>query len=189
MFQEYREHLLERALQCLIGAGGDFKHENILEQNNNKTTKISQESNNLRSQSSDKLQCKEQDQNSDNGNNDNIVENNNNINGNITNGSQISDVLNYTKLLLDSLTLDTPIQTQNAINLLNLNNNNALCNDPLSYWWANLFNVAAYWLLGEDEQAEKLYQVINKIPSELFHSKDLIPVALLAAFNVKMAMR
>lgn len=116
--RDYRQHLLERALQCLIGVGmakNDVKIE-------------SDDSQNLST-------------------------------------SQISDVLSYTKLL-----------------------NGCSADDPLSAWWSNLLSTAAYWLLGDDIEADKFHQVIQKMPKNFNGGEKSLPVALISVFNAKKSL-
>lgn len=115
--RDYRQHLLERALQCLIGVG-TTKNE----------VKIDDVSQNLST-------------------------------------SQISDVLSYTKLLI------------------------GCCDDdPLSAWWSNLLSSAAYWLLGDDMEAEKYHQLIQKLPRNFIGGEKSLPVALISVFNAKKSL-
>lgn len=99
IFQEYREHLLEKAIKCLVGSG---------------YTK-------LESKSVNKTNCNNQDKASktpdtDDSGNENNENGEDNQNSNINNfsGSQISDVLNYTQLLMDSLNIEKPMVTFNS---------------------------------------------------------------------------
>lgn len=79
--------------------------------------------------------------------------------------SQISDVLSYTKLL------------------------NGCCDDdPLSAWWSNLLSTAAYWLLGDDVEAEKFHQSIQKMPKSFMGREKSLPVALISVFNAKKSL-
>jgi len=116
--RDYRHHLLERALQCLIGVGS-AKNEVKID---------SDDSQNLST-------------------------------------SQISDVLSYTKLLI------------------------GCCDDdPLSAWWSNLLSTAAYWLLGDDVEAEKYHQLIQKMPKNFTGGEKSLPVALISVFNAKKSL-
>lgn len=124
VMRDYREHLLERALQCLVGAGsGTGPPKAKTESNGNGTATTGQQ---------------QQQQT-----------------------SQISDVLTYTQLLADS------------------------SQDYLSLWWSNLLSTAAYWLLGEDAEAEKLYDGVLNVPASLLGSTDRIAEVLLASFVAK----
>ena len=39
--------------------------------------------------------------------------------------------------------------------------------DDISRWWASVLDVAAYWLSGDDEQAENLYRIVDVLPVQL----------------------
>lgn len=64
--------------------------------------------------------------------------------------------------------------------------NKKLCNlgfqDDVARWWTGVVGVAAYWLLGEDNQAEKLYANVEAIPESLVTLNDPLPKAVLATF-------
>lgn len=124
VMRDYREHLLERALQCLVGAGGS----NVT---GNGAPKAKTESNGQTPTAT------------------------------VQQPSQISDVLTYTQLLADS------------------------SQDYLSLWWSNLLSTAAYWLLGEDGEAEKLYDHVLSVPASLSGNADRIAEVLLASFVAK----
>lgn len=116
--RDYRQHLLERALQCLIGVG-TTKNEVKIDSDNNQNLST----------------------------------------------SQISDVLSYTKLLIGCSD-----------------------DDPLSAWWSNLLTTAAYWLLGDDEEAEKYHKLIQKMPKSFCGGDKSLPVALISVFNAKKSL-
>ncbi|GAB6033075.1 Sterol regulatory element-binding protein 1 [Chamberlinius hualienensis] len=61
------------------------------------------------------------------------------------------------------------------------------CSDPVNQWWASVVGVATYWLLGEDEQAEELYQAIEAMPKQLQETEDPLPKAVLMAFKARHA--
>lgn len=113
--RDYRQHLLERALQCLIGVGA--------------------------------------------------AKNDVKIDSDTSDTSQISDVLSYTKLLIGCSD-----------------------DDPLSAWWSNLLSTAAYWLLGDDVEAEKYHQLIQKMPKSFIGDDKSLPVALIRVFNAKKSL-
>lgn len=113
--RDYRQHLLERALQCLIGVG--------------------------------------------------TARNEVKIDSDASETSQISDVLSYTKLLIECSD-----------------------DDPLSAWWSNLLSTAAFWLLGDDSEAEKYHQLIQKMPKSFAAIENSLPVALIRVFNAKKSL-
>ena len=59
--------------------------------------------------------------------------------------------------------------------------------DELAHWWAGVVGVAAYWLLGEDSQAERLYPRVETLPELLNKQTDPLPRAVLAAFRSRRA--
>lgn len=118
VMKDYREHLLERALQCLCGAGHVKDNVAAVKQmKSDDTTNMAT--------------------------------------------TQISDVLCYTELL------------------------NGCGQDSLSMWWSNLLSIAAYWVLGEDQEAEKMYCSVENIPKILEEYSDTLPKALQRAFVAK----
>lgn len=127
VMRDYREHLLERALQCLVGAGSSGS-------SNTSGTAMPAKSK---------------------------PESNSSTSASVQPSSQIDDVLTYTQLLADC------------------------SQDYLSLWWSNLLSTAAYWLLGEDAEAEKLYANVLNVPQSLIENKDRIAAVLLAAFMAK----
>lgn len=54
--------------------------------------------------------------------------------------------------------------------------------DEIAHWWTSVVGVAGYWLLGEDNQAEKLYASVEAIPESLASLSDPLPRAVLATF-------
>jgi hypothetical protein len=59
--------------------------------------------------------------------------------------------------------------------------------DELAHWWSGVVGVAAYWLLGEDSQAERLYARVETLPECLNEMTDPLPRAVLAAFRSRRA--
>lgn len=47
--------------------------------------------------------------------------------------------------------------------------------------------VAAYWLLGDDAQAERLYAQVDALPDSLVQSEEPLGKAVLAAFRLRRA--
>ena len=43
--------------------------------------------------------------------------------------------------------------------------------DESANWWANVVSVAVYWLMGDDENAERCYSLIDSFPKKL-HSTE-----------------
>lgn len=139
VMKQYREYLLYKALQYLVGAGGKFR------QSNSGNTNSS--GNNVEQESQQKS------------------ENAPPSAPNLRSGSLISDVLNYTILLNDTLTDDNQ--------------------DELIKWWCSILTVAAYWLLGEDSQAKELYYIADILPKQLDLEGESLPKALNSVFKAK----
>jgi hypothetical protein len=59
--------------------------------------------------------------------------------------------------------------------------------DELAHWWSGVVGVAAYWLLGEDSQAERLYTRVETLPECLNEMTDPLPLAVLTAFRSRRA--
>lgn len=43
--------------------------------------------------------------------------------------------------------------------------------DESSAWWAAVVSVAVYWLIGDDENAERSYPMVDSFPKKLQHSE------------------
>jgi sterol regulatory element-binding transcription factor 1 len=59
--------------------------------------------------------------------------------------------------------------------------------DELAHWWSGVVGVAAYWLLGDDAQAERLYPRVETLPECLYKLTDHLPRAVLTAFRSRRA--
>ncbi|GLV35496.1 Sterol regulatory element binding protein [Carabus blaptoides fortunei] len=88
--------------------------------------------------------------------------------------TQTSDVLTYVQLLMENVTTDIPA-------LFNHSTTHSY-QDEIAHWWSGVVGVAAYWLLGEDSQAERLYARVEALPESLATLSDPLPRAVLAAF-------
>ena len=62
------------------------------------------------------------------------------------------------------------------------------CQDELSVWWSNILSIAAYWLLGEETEAEQIYEKVDDVPKLLLDKADTLPRVLKAAFEAKKAL-
>ncbi|KAL1379941.1 hypothetical protein pipiens_014548 [Culex pipiens pipiens] len=98
-------------------------------------------------------------------------------------GCQISNVLHFTELLNNCLSVERAPTTFDKCVL-----GENCCQDRLAHWWSSLLSIAAHWLLGEDSEAERLYPHIENIPPEMSKSEDTLPKALFAAFNAKRSL-
>lgn len=59
------------------------------------------------------------------------------------------------------------------------------CDNPLTIWWADLFCIDALWLLGDDNNAEKLFDSVRKVPKTLLHSKDTLAKSVIIIICAK----
>lgn len=167
--KDYREHLLEKAIHCLVGSGNK--------------SEVAKES---------KVKCRKEKKTpepsaevSEASPNSSADENDGNENENVLNGTTISDVLIYTKLVSHSMSADKPIQF--ADKYKNIDDQD-LCDDRLALWWSSLLSVAAYWLLGEDNLAEKLYPLIEKLPADFNGLDNNLPKGLFAAYTARKGL-
>lgn len=164
--KEYREHLLEKAIHCLVGSATYNKNEVLKEstvKSRAKEAKAAPEPVEGSANSS-------ADESSDGNENERFIK-----------GSQISDVLSFTKLVAHSMSADKPIQFDDKIK----DGQQEWCEDRLAEWWSSLLSVAANWLLGEDKTAEKFYALIEKWPSDFTGLENSLPKALFAAYNAR----
>ncbi|KAG5680838.1 hypothetical protein PVAND_010320 [Polypedilum vanderplanki] len=170
--KEYREHLLEKAIHCLVGSGTYSKNELSKESNDKRRTK---ESKKQMTESGETSQNSSADEGSDGNENERFIK-----------GSQISDVLTFTKLVTHSMSADKPIQFDDKISMRD--GQTEWCDDRLAQWWSSLLTVATYWLLGEDKIAEKYYHFIEKWPADFIGLENSLPKALFAAYNARKGL-
>ncbi|XP_069702898.1 sterol regulatory element-binding protein 1 [Periplaneta americana] len=100
--------------------------------------------------------------------------------------TQTSDVLTYVQLLMENA-IATGNQSEASPALTSTNIQVASSEDELAHWWSAVVGVAAYWLLGEDTQAERLYPRVETLPETLNKLTDPLPRAVLAAFRSRRA--
>ncbi|XP_066999695.2 sterol regulatory element-binding protein 1 [Anabrus simplex] len=96
--------------------------------------------------------------------------------------TQTADVLTYVQLLMENaiaMGTTTSFSSSN-IHVPNLE-------DEMAHWWSGVVGIAAYWLLGEDSQAERLYPRVEMLPESLDLLNDPLPRAVLAAFRSRRA--
>lgn len=161
MMRDYRENLLQKSIQCLVGSGQiSRKHANAA---------FSQQS-----QNEEKSTTK--DDQSDGGKPSTPA-------SYPYSGCQISNVLHFTELLNNCLSVE---RFAAPFDKCVFGGN--CCQDRLAHWWSSLLSIAAHWLLGEDSEAERLYPHVENLPPELANSEDALPKALFAAFHAKRAL-
>lgn len=167
ILRDYREHLLEKAIQCLVGSGSSSKNEVSKESTGKcrrKEVKEVMESEASPNSSAD-------DEASDSADGERPFKR-----------SQISDVLSYAELIMHSMSVEKPVQFADKISSL------IECEDRLAQWWCSLLSVAAFWLLGEDNSAERLYSFIEKWPAEFTGTENNLPKSLFAAWNARKGL-
>jgi sterol regulatory element-binding transcription factor 1 len=168
----YREHLLEKAIHCLVGSG-TYKNELSKDSNIKRRGKESNKS--PPTESGETSQNSSADEGNDGNENERFIK-----------GSQISDVLTFTKLVAHSMSADKPIQFDDKISMRD--GQPEWCDDRLAEWWSSLLSVATYWLLGEDKQAEKYYHLIEKWPTDFTGLENSLPKALFAAYSARKGL-
>ncbi|XP_055614165.1 sterol regulatory element-binding protein 1 isoform X2 [Uranotaenia lowii] len=173
MMRDYRENLLQKSIQCLTGSGQiSRKHANAAFNQQSQATNAPETNVNSKSDSA-------KDDQSDSGKASMP------ISSYPYSGCQISNVLHFTALLKDCLSLEnrTGIVTFDSCVL-----RGNCCQDRLAHWWSSLLSIAACWLLGEDQEAERLYSHIENLPPELANGSETLPKALFSAFHAKRAL-
>lgn len=166
--KDYREHLLEKGIHCLVGSGN--KSEVSKE---SKVKCLKQKEKEPQSEGSEASPNSSADEGGDGNENERFIK-----------GSTISDVLSYTQLVNHSMSADKPIQFADKKDI----DGQDWCEDRLAQWWSSLLSVAAYWLLGEDSSAEKLYHLIEKWPAEFNGLECNLPKALFAAYTSRKGL-
>lgn len=170
VLRDYREHLLEKAIQCLVGSGSS-KNEVSKEPSAKCTRKEPKHS-----PESEASPSSSADEGSDGAEGERSFK-----------GSQISDVLSFAELIMHSMSVEKPVKFAHKVLSLK-DGRKLLCEDRLAQWWCSLLSVAAYWLLGEDHAAEKLYSFIEKWPEEFTGLENNIPKSLFAAWNARKGL-
>lgn len=172
VLRDYREHLLEKSIQCLVGSGSNTnevsKNKSSSKCSNRKEPKHAPESEASPNSSADEA--------SDGADGERSFK-----------GAQISDVLSYAELIMHSMACEKPVQFADKVLSLK-DGHKMLCEDRLAQWWCSLLSVAAYWLLGEDNAAEKHYSFIEKWPEEFTGLENNLPKSLFAAWNARKGM-
>lgn len=100
--------------------------------------------------------------------------------------TQTADVLTYVQLLMEnSVKTGTEMEKTASFNSTNIQVSNFA--DETAHWWSAVLGTAAYWLLGEDNQAERLYARVEALPEALGKLNDPLPKAIIAAFRARRA--
>lgn len=173
MMRDYRENLLQKSIQCLVGSGQISRKHVEAAFAQQPQMQASAEPNGAPSSK------------------DSMIKDDQSDNGKPSapsasypySGCQISNVLHFTQLLKDSLSVENQPVTFDRCLI-----SGSCCQDRLAHWWSSLLSIAAHWLLGEDADAERLYLHIENLPPELAKEEDTLPRALFAAFQAKRAL-
>ncbi|GLG96286.1 uncharacterized protein GBIM_03088 [Gryllus bimaculatus] len=100
--------------------------------------------------------------------------------------TQTADVLTYVQLLMEnSVNTGTQIEKTTSFNSSNIHVSSFV--DETAHWWSAVLGTAAYWLLGEYNQAERLYARVEALPEALEKLNDPLPKAIIAAFRGRRA--
>lgn len=175
VLRDYREHLLEKAIQCLVGSGSSKNEVSKDSSSSSSEVKCSRKEV-KHSPESETSPGSSGDEASDTPDGERSFK-----------GLQINDVLSYTELIMHSMSVEKPVKFADQVALLK-DGQQVLCEDRLAQWWCSLLSVAAYWLLGEDHAAEKLYSFIEKWPVEFTGLENNLPKSLFAAWNARKGM-
>lgn len=55
--------------------------------------------------------------------------------------------------------------------------------DRVAHWWSCVIAIAAYWMLGDDTQAEQLYDTVENIPKQI--ASDALVKAIFSAYQCR----
>jgi hypothetical protein len=90
--------------------------------------------------------------------------------------TKIPDVLSYVQLIMENSVLYDLEAHKSSVKIIGFE-------DQVAYWWSCVIAVAAYWILGDEIQAEQLYDNIEHVPERIAH--DPIVKAVFAAFHCR----
>ena len=48
--------------------------------------------------------------------------------------------------------------------------------DDVSWWWGSVVGIAAHWLAGDDDAANKLYPTVDCLPKALANTESVFQV-------------
>lgn len=121
---------MEKAIQCLVGASKTKHRAN--KQNNQPTNQQIVETSENGDVSND-----------ENGSTNDVTNDQQNPSSNFATGTQISDVLIFTQLLMDSMAVEKPVKFDDQTYLVNDHGDDR--QDRLAHWWCCMLSMAAYW--------------------------------------------
>ncbi|KAL1509606.1 hypothetical protein ABEB36_004316 [Hypothenemus hampei] len=87
--------------------------------------------------------------------------------------TDLNDALTYLELLNDNTVVDAVAVFKTG---------EIVYKDYVAEWWGTFISIACYWLLQENEKAEKLYKKLENVPETLTSLNDPLPNAILAAY-------
>lgn len=90
--------------------------------------------------------------------------------------TKIPDVLSYVQLIMENSILYDLETHKSSVKVIGFE-------DQVAYWWSCVIAVAAYWILGDDVQAEQLYSTVEQVPERIAH--DPLVRAIFAAFQCR----
>ena len=101
----------------------------------------------------------------------------NSLNGDqVLRKTKIPDVLPYVQLIMESSVLYDLETQKSSVKIIGFE-------DQVAYWWSCVIAVAAYWILGDELQAEQLYATVEHVPEAIAH--DPLVKAVHAAFRCR----
>ncbi|CAG9766585.1 unnamed protein product [Ceutorhynchus assimilis] len=87
--------------------------------------------------------------------------------------TDLNDALTYLELLNDNTSID-------AVTVFKTGETSY--KDHVAEWWGTFVAIACYWLLQEEDKAEKLYKKLENVPEALTSLNDPLPKAIIAAY-------
>ncbi|XP_066150258.1 sterol regulatory element-binding protein 1 isoform X1 [Euwallacea fornicatus] len=90
--------------------------------------------------------------------------------------TDLNDALTYLELLNDNTAVD-------AITVFKTGS--VSYRDHVAEWWGTFVAIACYWLLQEEDKADKLYRKLENVPDALTSLNDPLPKAVVAAYMAR----
>lgn len=97
------------------------------------------------------------------------------------NSTIISNVLQYTLLLRDTLSVDDD-ESEEKIKAKNSTD------DIIVTWWTTILEIAVHCLLGEVNLVNEQLENVKVIPEQLLHSGDYLPNAIISILEAKIML-
>lgn len=102
-------------------------------------------------------------------------------NSNELNSTIISNVLQYTLLLRDTLSLDDD-ESDEKVKAKNSND------DTIVTWWTIILEIAVHCLLGKVSYVNEQLEAVKVIPEQLIYSGDYLPNAIISILEAKIML-